>query len=652
MGCTAEDPMAGGKENEIEIKIKTLDSQTYTMRVNKQVPVPDLKQQIATVTGVLSDQQRLICRGKVLKDDQRLCAYHVEDGHTLHLVTRQPVPPSSEGSHNQSDAIPGLGMSHGQDNQVAPGFLPENLNVPNQGDAIPPEINQLVSAVLGAFGVNDIGGNQGPDARVVPDSLTTLSQYLSRLRREFGRGNGNNVQTADIHGTAERESNSISHSVTAPGLTPTASLAELMLSARQMLIEQVGESLLQLQRQLENQETATNLSERRDIQFSAGRTGVLLQNVGAFLLELGRTTMTLIMGQMPSEAMVNTGPALFISPSGPNPLMVQAQPFQPGTSFGSFSTGTAQPGSGLVNGFGFLPRRIDIQIRRGSSMVTPNVNQVEHGYTNQPSGQRNPVTSSGGENPATSLVSEGSSIAAVPMRSMLGAVSGPFSSVLSDPSSGLLGLYPVLGRLQHVGSGHAIDELGSQASGEHQATGFQTEQLNEGGRTTEGSLPTPSLRHLAPSESQNFRINLQSTDGTITNQEAEGHMPSSVLQFLRTMFAGGEIEHVEDFNSQGIATNPVTEHSEAAAGAMDAQQAEPEVTDEGIFLSNMLREMMRFISQDVDPNVAPPEGSSASEHGTDSSSQAESSVAGTLRRESDNQASPPNSKRQKMDDSS
>lgn len=136
-----------------------------------------------------------------------------------------------------------------------------------------------------------------------------------------------------------------------------------------------------------------------------------------------------------------------------------------------------------------------------------------------------------------------------------------------------------------------------------------------------GSLPTPSLRHLAPSESQNFRINLQSTDGTITNPEAEGHMPSSVLQFLRTMFAGGEIEHVEDFNSQGIATNPVTEHSEAAAGAMDAQQAEPEVTDEGIFLSNMLREMMRFISQDVDPNVAPPEGSSASEHGTDSSSQ-------------------------------
>ncbi|CAI9262356.1 unnamed protein product [Lactuca saligna] len=42
-----------------------------------EVPVPALKEQIAsvTVTGVLSEQQRLICRGKVLKVDQLLSAY-------------------------------------------------------------------------------------------------------------------------------------------------------------------------------------------------------------------------------------------------------------------------------------------------------------------------------------------------------------------------------------------------------------------------------------------------------------------------------------------------------------------------------------------------------------------------------------------------
>lgn len=136
-----------------------------------------------------------------------------------------------------------------------------------------------------------------------------------------------------------------------------------------------------------------------------------------------------------------------------------------------------------------------------------------------------------------------------------------------------------------------------------------------------GPLPTPSLRNLSPSESQNFRINLESTGGTVTYQEAEGHVPDSVLQFLRTIFPGGQIEHVGDFNSQGIPINLVTEHSVTATGAMDAQQAVPEVTDEGIFLSNMLQDMMPFISQDMDPNVTPPKGSSTSKHKTDTSSQ-------------------------------
>ena len=54
------------------------DSLYYSILFNiLQVPVPALKDQIATVTGVLSEQQRLICRGKVLKDDQLLSAYSI-----------------------------------------------------------------------------------------------------------------------------------------------------------------------------------------------------------------------------------------------------------------------------------------------------------------------------------------------------------------------------------------------------------------------------------------------------------------------------------------------------------------------------------------------------------------------------------------------
>lgn len=42
-----------------------------------QVPVPALKEQIASVTGVVTEQQRLICRGQVMKDDQLLSAYRI-----------------------------------------------------------------------------------------------------------------------------------------------------------------------------------------------------------------------------------------------------------------------------------------------------------------------------------------------------------------------------------------------------------------------------------------------------------------------------------------------------------------------------------------------------------------------------------------------
>lgn len=48
-----------------------------TLLSHLQVPVPLLKEKIATVTGILSEQQRLICRGRVLKDDELLSAYRI-----------------------------------------------------------------------------------------------------------------------------------------------------------------------------------------------------------------------------------------------------------------------------------------------------------------------------------------------------------------------------------------------------------------------------------------------------------------------------------------------------------------------------------------------------------------------------------------------
>ncbi|KAL6965465.1 hypothetical protein U1Q18_036517 [Sarracenia purpurea var. burkii] len=53
------------------------------------------------------------------------------------------------------------------------------------------------------------------------------------------------------------------------------------------------------------------------------QVGLAMQHLGALLLKLGRTILTLRMGQSPAESYVNAGPAVYISPSGPNPIMVQ-----------------------------------------------------------------------------------------------------------------------------------------------------------------------------------------------------------------------------------------------------------------------------------------------------------------------------------------
>ncbi|RYR76748.1 hypothetical protein Ahy_A01g001306 isoform E [Arachis hypogaea] len=500
MGSTGTDKMpgnnsTGSSETTIEIKIKTLDSQTYTLRVDKQMPVPALKERIASVTGVLSHRQRLICQGKVLKDDQLLSAYHVEDGHTLHLVSRQPDLPGFLPGHSGAD--PNSSTSHGHSSQISPGVVIETFNVPVQGDGVTPEFSRIVSAVLGSIGIPNFGsGVEGIDVRehdsqgfgrtsgssglsdsshpqpeqtglryssdrsrntfvhpaaaslgslqppVIPDSLTTLSQFLSHISHEFDaivREGGNNVQAAEAHRNEEMGSASSRLGSTAEALTSPASLAEVMLSTRRMMIEQAGECLLQLARHLENQANVTDHLMRSSIQSRALRTGVLFYNLGALFLELGRTTMTLRLGQSPSEAVVNGGPAVFISPSGPNHIMVQLTLF----------------------------------LMLGVSTATPNASQEERADTQSASVQRNQ-----GEGPANQAASRRSDVAGageqgvriVPIRTMVATVPGSLGRPPAEPSGNSIGVYyPVLGRFQQVSSGHGNSEQGSQPASQHHA---------------------------------------------------------------------------------------------------------------------------------------------------------------------------------------
>ncbi|KAG8375821.1 hypothetical protein BUALT_Bualt10G0140200 [Buddleja alternifolia] len=377
----------------VEIKIKTLDSQTFTLRVDKRVPVPELKEQIASVTGVLSAQQRLICRGKVLNDDQLLSAYHVEDGHTLHLVVRQ--------QQNSSDP-PATDTTSSTGDEGSPDIVIGTFNVSGAF----PDLTQLVSAILGSFGSGSEGsdlnqlhaeqpltvpGLSGPinssspqsdqpysifvpveslQSPVIPDLLTTLLLYLGNLRDEFiANAVGQDASSRNDAFYGSVLESAVCDSESGGVLTPEL-LAMVISSTRQLLLDEGAECLWQLEEQLSYQACVSDPLERSRIQSDAIRSGALIQSVGSSLLELGRAITTLQMGPTPADALVNAGNPVFVSSTGPNPIMVQRRrPLPPGGgSFGSIPVGSGSGLAGAGTYFvpGHPPRNIDIRIGRAS----------------------------------------------------------------------------------------------------------------------------------------------------------------------------------------------------------------------------------------------------------------------------------------------
>ncbi|CAM6009484.1 unnamed protein product [Sphagnum balticum] len=451
-----------GSAGTIEIKIKTLDSQSYTIQVEKNVAVPALKEKLAALVGVPADSQRLICRGKVLKDDQLLSAYNVEDGHTLHLVARPQLPPAgvgpstagTEGSGGVSDAVPA--QPRNRTGPISHSLLMGTLNIPDTGEGAMPDLSRIISAVLNSVGIGNFGaqntggtgntptvavgvlptqvaetggaqaeerpvaGEQDTQVRglevqidalygvhpnnaaprvpspfqtvqqpgVVPDALTTMSQYLDRLEESFS-SHGTSV-VSDVRSGVDEERRRPS----------PAALGVLVQRVTNLLRGRASTTLAHLADQLENEAAITDATAREEVQHTAFNDGNLIQQIGALLLELGRTTSSLHMGQSPGEAVVNAGPAIFISPAGPNPIMVQPRPLQ---MSGAFPAGQSQPHpvtqvpSPAVTG---PPRSIHIHIHtsdfgaasalRSPSLSSPPTQQsaeeLAHGASGTPGG--------------------------------------------------------------------------------------------------------------------------------------------------------------------------------------------------------------------------------------------------------------------------
>ncbi|CAA7409471.1 unnamed protein product [Spirodela intermedia] len=435
-----------------------------------------------------------------------------------------------------------------------------------------------ISPHQSAFGPQSVHylGQQHPT--VIPDSLTTLSQFLSHVRHQFDiRVTSDFFSSDHLLGDADRQHSARAeggrtqhvggHNDASPfnlspeqrGLPTPACLAEILLSTRQLFTERVGECFYELAKELEDQANVTDPLARSMIQSRAVRYGTLFQNFGSLFLELGRTVMTLRMGQTPSEAVVNAGPAIFVSSTGATPLMVQA-----GTSFGGIPMGNQQPG-GLPHGSGLLAGNINIRIHRGPSVPVAAENVSGQPTEEQPSGTADPPRTSA-ENLAHQVfqgllsnasIPQESGPRVVPLRTVVAVPAGVSRPPPPDSSGGAVGLlYPLYAGFHQRIPGTLDDARISQVSLRPTAQPQTPDSITRG----------PSAASTPPSGQVTSPINGE--------QAPEGEQGSA-------------------------AQDPVTPFGEDAQGG---------VGGDGLFFSSLVRQLMPFISE----NASEAGGSSSS----------------------------------------
>lgn len=100
----------------IQIQIKASNDKKYSVSIDTDKTVAELKEEIANVSDIEVARQRLIYSGRVLsKDEDKLEQYKIKDGNTVHLVQGKSPAAAASGQQSTSAAAtaPQIPMSAG-----------------------------------------------------------------------------------------------------------------------------------------------------------------------------------------------------------------------------------------------------------------------------------------------------------------------------------------------------------------------------------------------------------------------------------------------------------------------------------------------------------------------------------------------------------
>lgn len=87
-----------------KIKFKTLDSKITELTVDAKIPITELKQKIKEIFNAPPEGQRLIFRGKQMKDGQTLDEHIKEDNEIIHLMFKTPEQLQAQAPQGQNQS--------------------------------------------------------------------------------------------------------------------------------------------------------------------------------------------------------------------------------------------------------------------------------------------------------------------------------------------------------------------------------------------------------------------------------------------------------------------------------------------------------------------------------------------------------------------
>ncbi|KAI9166111.1 hypothetical protein LWI28_026424 [Acer negundo] len=165
----SESSGGGGGGGGVKVNVRCSNGSKFSVEIDLESTVESFKGVLSEKSDIPTDQQRLIYKGRILKDDQTLKSYGLEADHTVHLV--RGFAPAASGT--TAGATNTGGSPATQNNTRAVGT--------NEGDPLGGS-GFGASLFPGLGGINGLGGSGGPGG-LFGAGLPEFEQVQQQLTR-------------------------------------------------------------------------------------------------------------------------------------------------------------------------------------------------------------------------------------------------------------------------------------------------------------------------------------------------------------------------------------------------------------------------------------------------------------------------------------